>query len=145
MDKKEEISCKTILVGETAVGKTSIIDRFSKDIFRQILTSTTSGTFDSATLETENYSLEFQLWDTAGQERYRGLTKMFLKDADIVLLVYDITNKETFEELKNYWYGVVKENNSENISKSFKFKKLFFLLKLLELLGINVINLKKSK
>lgn len=117
MDKKGEVTCKTILVGEMSVGKTSIIERFVNNNFNEILLSTSSGTFESTTLELEDYNLELQLWDTAGQERFRGLTKMFLKDADIVLLVYDITRKNTFEELKDYWYEEVKENNSENISK----------------------------
>ena len=125
MASKIEISCKTILVGEMGVGKTSIIERFTKNVFKKYVTSTTSGTYDSAILELGNYSLEFQLWDTAGQERFRGLTKMFLKDADIVLLVYDTTRKDTFEELKDYWYNTVKENNSEKISK---FSNLKYIL-----------------
>ena len=125
MASKQEISCKTILVGEMGVGKTSIIERFTKNVFKKYVTSTTSGTYDSAILELGNYSLELQLWDTAGQERFRGLTKMFLKDADIVLLVYDTTRKDTFEELKDYWYNTVKENNSEKISKFFKYKNIF--------------------
>ena len=145
MASRKEISCKTILVGEMGVGKTSIIERFTKNVFKKYVTSTTSGTYDSATLEIGDYSLELQLWDTAGQERFRTLTKMFLKEADIVLLVYDTTRKNTFDEIKDYWYNTVKENNSDKLSKFFKFKIIFFLFKLLELLGINVINLKKNK
>ena len=128
MASRQEISCKTILVGEMGVGKTSIIDRFTKNVFKKYVTSTTSGTYDSATLEIGDYSLELQLWDTAGQERFRTLTKMFLKEADIVLLVYDITRKDTFEELKDYWYNTVKENNSDKISKFFKFKNYIFFI-----------------
>ena len=128
MASRKEISCKTILVGEMGVGKTSIIERFTKNVFKKYVTSTTSGTYDSATLEIGDYSLELQLWDTAGQERFRTLTKMFLKEADIVLLVYDTTRKNTFDEIKDYWYNTVKENNSDKISKFFKFKIIFFYL-----------------
>jgi len=71
-------------------------------------------------MEFEEYDkrLNLQLWDTAGQENYRGLTKIFYKDAKIIVLVYDVTNKRSFEEIKNYWYQQIKENSSEkNISK----------------------------
>ena len=62
--------------------------------------------------------MQFDLWDTAGQEQYRSLTMIFYKDAKIILLVYDITRKETFEEIKKYWYYQVKESAPKNISKS---------------------------
>ena len=128
MAKKGEITCKTILVGEMSVGKTSIIERFVNDNFNEVLLSTTTGTFESTTLEFEDYNLDFQLWDTAGQERFRGLTKMFLKDADIVVLVYDITKNNTFEEIKDYWYHQAKENNSEKTSKFLNLKNYIFKL-----------------
>ena len=100
MDKKGEVTCKTILVGEMSVGKTSIIERFVNNNFNEILLSTSSGTFESTTLELEDYNLELQLWDTAGQERFRGLTKMFLKDADILLEIpkEKKNNSATFEK-----------------------------------------------
>ena len=53
--------------------------------------------------------IKFEIWDTAGQEKYRSLTKIFYKDAAVAILVYDITRKESYEELKNYWYNQLKE------------------------------------
>ena len=57
-----------------------------------------------------------QIWDTAGQEKYRSLTKIFYKDASIAILVYDITRKDSFEEIKKYWVSQLNENASKKIS-----------------------------
>ena len=58
-----------------------------------------------------NYGpLMLELWDTAGQEKYRSINKLFYKDAQIVIFVYDITSKKSFDEIKSYWYEQVKEN-----------------------------------
>ena len=53
---------------------------------------------------------KIKIWDTAGQEKYRSLAKKYFKDAAVALIVYDITNKISFEEIKNYWLNLVKEN-----------------------------------
>ena len=57
----------------------------------------------------------FEIWDTAGQERFRSINNIFYQDAYICILVYDITNRKTFENLKEYWYNAVKEGGSEGI------------------------------
>ena len=59
--------------------------------------------------------LKLEIWETAGQERYRSLSKMFYKDADAAILVYDITNQKSFDELKSFWAEQVKESSPENI------------------------------
>ena len=64
-----------------------------------------------------NIDYIIKLWDTAGQEKFKALTKFFYKDAAIVILVYDITRRESFDNLKNYWYNQIKENTSGNLSK----------------------------
>ena len=58
-----------------------------------------------------------KIWDTAGQEKYRSLTKIFYKDAGVAILVYDITRKESFDEIQNYWYNQIKDHAPKNISK----------------------------
>ena len=120
--KKSKI-CKAILIGEMAVGKTSIINRFVNNFFNDKEKTTIGASYETADLDYEEYkiSLTFQIWDTAGQERYRGLAKIFYKDADIVILVYDITRKETYDELKNYWYKEINENIGDKISKLIKY------------------------
>ena len=60
---------------------------------------------------------KIEIWDTAGQERYRALAKVFYKNADVCILVYDITRKSSFTELKNYWIKEIKENAKFNVSK----------------------------
>ena len=66
--------------------------------------STTGASFASKTmmLEKENQSIKFEIWDTAGQERYRSLAKVFYKNASVCILVYDITRRASFDELKKY-------------------------------------------
>ena len=68
-------------------------------------------------MEDENQSIQFEIWDTAGQVRYRALAKVFYKNAAVCVLVYDITRKTSFEELKNYWFREIKENAQSDVSK----------------------------
>ena len=68
-------------------------------------------------LEDENQSIKYEIWDTAGQEKYRSLAKVFYKNASVCILVYEITRKSSFEELKKYWINEVTSNASKNISK----------------------------
>ncbi len=107
---------KIVLIGESGVGKTSIISQFIDQIFQNDQQSTIGGTFSSKTVKCGNGKiLKLEIWDTAGQERYRSVTKMFYKDANAAILVYDITNKFSFEELQKYWIEQVKESSSQDI------------------------------
>ena len=109
-------SFKVVLVGESGVGKTSIITKFIDESFQEDQQSTTGGTFSTKSVICDGGKiLKFEIWDTAGQERYRSLTKMFYKDANAAILVYDITRKDSFEELKNYWAEQIKESSPEGI------------------------------
>ena len=114
-DEKVE-SLKIVLIGESGVGKTSIISQFIDQIFQDDQQSTIGGTFSTKTIKCSNgKTLRLEIWDTAGQERYRSVTKMFYKDANAAILVYDITNKFSFEELQKYWIEQVKESSPRNI------------------------------
>jgi small GTP-binding protein len=97
---------KVVLLGEAGVGKTCIISQFISGVFDADTISSLSAQFITKTLEYKKYekSLKFEIWDTAGQERFRSLAKIFYKDAKVICLVYDITSKKSFEELKNFWY-----------------------------------------
>ena len=109
-------SFKVVLVGESGVGKTSIITQFIDQTFQEDQQSTTGGTFSSKSVICDNSKiLKFEIWDTAGQERYRALTKMFYKDANAAVLVYDISRKDSFEELQTYWSQQIKESSPQNI------------------------------
>ena len=111
---------KVVLLGESGVGKTCIIARFINNTFEENLISTTGASYAGKTMTFDEYqgkSIKFEIWDTAGQEKYRSLTKIFYKDAGVAILVYDITRKESFEEIKKYWYNKIKEFATKNISK----------------------------
>ncbi len=118
-DEKKAIQCKVVLIGESGVGKTSIIARYMTNTFSTTLTTTAGANFTTKTvfLEEENQSIKYEIWDTAGQEKYRSLAKVFYKSASVCILVYEITKRATFEELKKYWIGEVKNNGADNISK----------------------------
>ena len=111
-------SVKAVLLGESGVGKTCIIARFINGSFENNIMSTTGASYAGKTMvfeEFEGKCVKFEIWDTAGQEKYRSLTKIFYKDARIAILVYDITRKDSYEELKNYWYAQIKESSPDNI------------------------------
>ena len=113
-------NCKVVLLGESGVGKTSIINRYTLNTFKSQRLPTTGANFVQKTivLEDENKSIKFEIWDTAGQEKYRSLAKVFYKNSSVCILVYDITRKSSFEELKNYWVDEIKENTEPGTSKS---------------------------
>ena len=116
-DNEQDESIKVVLIGESGVGKTSIISKFTKGIFNQDIMSTNGATFSTKKKEFKQSkkTLSFEIWDTAGQEKYRSLAKMFFKDAAVALIVYDITNKESFQEIQKYWLNLVKENGPQHI------------------------------
>ena len=123
--------CKVVLLGESSVGKTSILSRFINDRFNKNEIATTGAAYATKSIIFKDYNdqiIKFEIWDTAGQEKYRSLSKIFYKDASIAILVYDITKEKTFEEIKNYWYPQIKENSVEDISiKYLIFIFLFYL------------------
>ena len=112
-------TCKVVLLGESGVGKTCIIARFINNTFEENLISTTGASYAGKTMTFDEFggkSIKFEIWDTAGQEKYRSLTKIFYKDAGAAILVYDITRKESFEEIQKYWINQIKEFAPKNIS-----------------------------
>ena len=118
MENGNTKSVKAVLLGESGVGKTCIIARFINNTFENNIMSTTGASYAGKTMAFEEFGgqcIKFEIWDTAGQEKYRSLTKIFYKDAAVAILVYDITRKESYEELKNYWYNQLKECSPSNI------------------------------
>ena len=107
---------KVVLLGESGVGKTSIIAQFTSGKFDPDCVTSLSAQFISKTIEFENLqkAIKFDIWDTAGQEKYRALAKIFYKDAKAIILVYDITDQRSFDEVKSYWYEMVKSNGDQD-------------------------------
>ena len=119
-DYEDAQICKIVLLGESGVGKTSIISRFINNFFAENVISTTGASYAGKTMIFDEFGgkkIRFEIWDTAGQEQYRSLTKIFYKDAAAAILVYDITRKGSFYALKNYWYDQVKDTAPKNIGK----------------------------
>ena len=109
-DSERENSIKIILVGDSGTGKTNLITVAAGFEFNSNSLSTTSCSYVQIKIKKDEKEYKVNLWDTIGQEKYRSLTKIFVKDSKIVIFVYDITNRESFESLP-YW----KKNNRWNI------------------------------
>ena len=115
-DDNEYITCKVVMVGEPGVGKTSIISRYVLNQFSNVVISTTGASYATKIIELDkDNKIKFQIWDTAGQERFRSLAKIFYQNAAAVVLVYDITVRDTFEKLKEYWIKEIKDNAPSDI------------------------------
>ena len=108
----EPESIKVVLVGESGVGKTSIIQQFTAKKFDPHRETSLSAQFISKTVNFQDLGKEikFDIWDTVGQEKYRSLAEIFYKDAKVIVFVYDITTEYSFNELKNYWYEETRSN-----------------------------------
>ena len=117
MNEENMLNCKVVLLGETSVGKTSLISRYVNNTFETNSLTTTGASYAYKTIHLKQYnkSIKFEIWDTAGQERYRSLTKIFYKNASVAILCYDITKKNSFNEIKNYWFNQVKNNSPNDI------------------------------
>jgi small GTP-binding protein len=107
-NKTEIPEFKVITVGDTAVGKTSIIMRFQHDVFLPEHQNSIGGSFITKRIETPTGSLNLNIWDTAGQERYRSLVPMYSRGASVALIVFDLSVPESFTEIPN-WVGRVRE------------------------------------
>ena len=107
MDEDSE-EIKTILVGMSGTGKTNIINAMINLPFDSNSITTSTSSFMDKYIEIDKNKYHIELWDTAGQEKYKSLTKIFVKDSKIVIFVYDITTKTSFDEV-DYWVKTVKD------------------------------------
>jgi len=99
-------SIKVILVGNPGVGKTSIIKRLALNEFSEQYITTFVSNCTEVKLVINDKNIILDIWDTAGQEKYRSVNKLFVKGSKIVILVYDITNKNSFKEL-DFWFNFI--------------------------------------
>jgi signal recognition particle receptor subunit beta len=104
-----DLEIKLALVGDSGVGKTSIINQYISQKFNLDVKATIGESHYSKILKLKNQNIQLSLWDTAGQERYRSLSKIFLKNSNIIIFVYDITKSESFINIKKIWAPLVNE------------------------------------
>lgn len=100
--RKKAVLLKVLLLGESCVGKTSIFHRYVKDEYNQAYKATIGADFFSKDLKVDDKEVILQIWDTAGQERYQSLGVTFFRGSDACILVYDITDRNSFEALTSW-------------------------------------------
>jgi len=106
---------KLVFLGDSAVGKSCIVSRFIRGDFSEFQEPTIGAAFNTGTIELEDIKIRFEIWDTAGQERYRSLAPMYYRGASAAVIVYDITNIESFEGAKLWVSEIKRRGNSECI------------------------------
>ena len=98
---------KIVVVGDSGVGKSHLISRFSRDNFDMNQKSTIGVDFCSVDIPIDNKIIKIQIWDTAGQERYQSLTTAYYRGSVGVMIVYDVTNRSTFDNIKKWYYQAI--------------------------------------
>ena len=107
-DDQQNNSMKVILLGNSGVGKTNLINTSVGQNFQEDTSATTTGTFSQKNIKIGDEIYTLNLWDTAGQEKYESITKIFLKKSEIVIFVYDITDAKSFKDLEK-WIKLTEE------------------------------------
>ena len=97
-----EIRIKLLIIGDSAVGKTSMLLKYTDNFFPESHLATIGVEFKTKEVEYNGYNIELQVWDTAGQERFKSITKSFFRNANGIIFVYDITQKNTFKNVKDW-------------------------------------------
>lgn len=107
---------KILLVGNSAVGKSSLLMRFAEDLFSESFLPTIGVDFKIRTIEAAGSKVKLQMWDTAGQERFKSILNSYYKGAHGILLVFDITDKQSFKDLQ-VWLAEVEKYGRQDIVK----------------------------
>lgn len=114
-DSEIDLSLKLIIVGDSGVGKTNILTRYTKNIFNQDSKTTIGVEFGTKVLSINNHKIKLQIWDTAGQERYKAVTVAYYKGSKGAFIVYDVTNRNSFNSLEN-WISDIRKNGDKDTS-----------------------------
>ena len=102
-------TCQILLIGDSLVGKTCLIQRYANGIFKEDYITTVGLDYYTKQEMINNLNVSVKLWDTAGQERFKALTPSFFRNAEGVVIAYDVTNSESFDNLK-FWISSIKTN-----------------------------------
>lgn len=116
MAKTYDYLFKLLLIGDSGVGKTCVLFRFSEDAFNSTFISTIGIDFKIRTIDLDGKKIKLQIWDTAGQERFRTITTAYYRGAMGIMLVYDITNEKSFDNIRN-WIRNIEEHAATDVEK----------------------------
>jgi Ras-related protein Rab-11A len=114
-DDNYEMMFKVVLVGDSFVGKTNIMSKYLKNEFHEDSKATVGVEFGSRQFNIEGHVVKAQIWDTAGQERYKAITSAYYKGAKGAFIVYDITRKDSFENVSK-WADQLKSTADKNLT-----------------------------
>lgn len=114
--KSYDLLFKLLLIGDSGVGKTCILFRFSDDAFNTTFISTIGIDFKIKTIELRGKKIKLQIWDTAGQERFHTITTSYYRGAMGIMLVYDITNSKSFDNIAK-WLRNIQEHANDDVEK----------------------------
>jgi len=107
---------KLLLIGDSGVGKSCLLLRFTEDTFTPSFITTIGIDFKIRTVQMDGKRVNLQIWDTAGQERFRTITTAYYRGAMGILLVYDVTDDKSFNNIRN-WFKSIEQHASENVNK----------------------------
>lgn len=108
-----DYNSKILLIGDSSVGKTSIMMRFVNDKFSSSFITTIGIDFVTKIIDVSGNKIRLQIWDTAGQERFRSITTSYFKGADIVIIIYDVCDESSFNNIK-YWMETIKDSTCDS-------------------------------
>jgi len=115
-DQEYDYLFKLLLIGNSSVGKSSLLFRFVENVWDDSFVPTIGVDFKLKTLEVNGKKVKLQIWDTAGQERFKNITASYYRGGNGVLVVYDITDRESFDNL-NSWLIEIEKNANKNVYK----------------------------
>ena len=113
-DNEYDLKFKIMILGESMVGKTSLINRYTLDVFGGKYLCTVGIDFQKKIIEMNGKKILLQIWDTAGQERYRNINKSYFQQSNAFILAYDMTNTDSFDQI-SYWIKEVCEKSDDRI------------------------------
>ena len=113
-EKIYDLKYSIMLLGDSKAGKQQLINRYAKNQYGGVYMTTVGIDFQDKIIEIEDKKVKLQIWNSAGQDRFRNIPKNYLESTQGFLLVYDITDKESFEKL-DFWMELIKNNSQKNI------------------------------
>lgn len=116
MNPEYDYLFKLLLIGDSGVGKSCLLLRFADDTYTESYISTIGVDFKIRTIELDGKTVKLQIWDTAGQERFRTITSSYYRGAHGIIIVYDVTDQESFNNIKQ-WLQEIERYASEHVSR----------------------------